>query len=202
MAKGPLWCNREDLILVKTVTECISKKINTQETFAIASDKLAESSFNRTQSACYGRWNKALEPIYGKAVKLAVQKQQENAQRVVESILENQSPSKVIYEEPLELELVMPFTNSIEQVLSANAFSMNPVVATKTDSLSDTIDFLSNYQSRYQMLEQEYSDALGELEKTWLENDQLKKELTMYQQLDRKYTKFKELVSKFESISV
>lgn len=84
MSKGTRWKNKEDLILVETLTEHVAKGVNIHEVFPIVSDRLGDS---RTPQACYSRWHVYLEPVYGGAIKLAMEKQKEHANLTVSSFM-------------------------------------------------------------------------------------------------------------------
>lgn len=190
MARGIHWRSKEDLILVETLTEFVAKGISIHEAFPTVAERLGG---HRTAKACYARWANHLEKIYGKAIKQATQKQEENANKVVASILDKQAPLEVVHEGNSKVELMMP---------NAGDFGITPAMPAKIEGVHDVVSFLTTMNKRHDDLKEENNQLLEELERAWDELEKLKMEIINYKQLEEKLNKFKEIANKIESVMV
>jgi predicted RNase H-like nuclease (RuvC/YqgF family) len=187
--KGTHWKHHEDLILVETLTEFVSKGASIFEAFPVASERLGG---RRTPGACYSRWVNYLEKIYGEAIQIAQKKQQENAKKVVESIIEKQGPFEVIHETQPKVELLIPSYESRKLAETS----------CKIESIQDVMAFLNHFQYQYMNLQNENSQLLDELEKALQENEELKQKLAKYQYIEEQMERLQQLAAKLESVSV
>lgn len=196
MSSGTRWKHSEDLILVETLTEFVSKGMNIQEAFPILPERLP----GRTDKACSARWYSYLEEIYGGALEIAKRKQQEHAKKVVESILNNQGDLEIVHTNQPKIEVVMPSSTD----LLVNLQRQNPVteMPSKITDIHTAIAFLMDMSNRFSDMEKENEQLLEELEKTWNENEQLKLENAALKGEDSKYSMLQALANKIESVKL
>lgn len=214
MAKGKKthWRSKEDLILVETLTEFVSKGISIYEAFDTVSERVGG---HRTPQACYARWSNHLEPIYGDAIKLAEKKQPENAKKIVESILEKQKPLEVVHETTSKVELTMPLHSpdiSIDSNRMASSYSPKEKPLIVSEGVDSALAFLNDMQfklAQFQNLQKEYNELLKDTDELLEENDRvskeneqirqenerLKLELEEYHSIKEEYLRLKEFMS-------
>lgn len=190
------WKNQEDLVLVETLTEFVAKGISIHEAFPTVVERLN----GRTQAACYSRWNNYLEPIYGEAIEQAVSKQKENAQRIVESMLDKQANLEVIHGEQKNMEIYVPGAPDIR----------GPITPTSTpfSSFNDVIEFLKQTDLKVLEMQKENQEMSEMLEEAWAETEELKVKLVDYDKLKahcdelvEKYNKLQGLKAKLQEVS-
>jgi RsfA family transcription factor len=196
VSSGTRWKHSEDLILVETLTEFVSKGMNIQEAFPIMPERIP----GRTAGACSARWYAYLEEIYGGALEIAKRKQQEHARRVVESIIDNQGELKIVHTNQPNVEVMMPSATD----LLINLQKQNPVteMPSKITDIHTAIAFLLDMSNRFTDMEKENEQLLEELEKTWNENEQLKLEVAALKGEDSKFSMLQELANKIESVKL
>lgn len=196
ISSGMRWKHNEDLILVETLTEFVSKGMNIQEAFPILPERLP----GRTEKSCYARWSSYLEEIYGGALEIAKRKQQEHAQKVIESILNNQGELQVVHPNQGRVELIMP--DSTDLVIDSQQAPIPiPMSSTITD-IHTAIRFLNDMANNYDNLKRENEQMLEELERAWNENEQIKMELAAIKGEGSQYHVLKELANKLESVKL
>lgn len=150
------WKHHEDMTLVNTLTEMVSKGGEIAQGFSIAAERLNN---DRTSQACYARWHTHLQKYYKDAILRAEEKAKENANRIVDEMLNQQSESSVEIENPSNIVIPLP-------VLNQPSVSDIPVMTTLGRDISSAITFLSNLERRVMGLESENSQLLEELETT------------------------------------
>jgi tRNA U38,U39,U40 pseudouridine synthase TruA len=184
MTKGTRWKNSEDMILLKKVTDFVSRGISIQEAFQILPSELP----GRTASACYSRWYSYLEDIYGEALENAKQKQQGHAHNVIQSFLINNTEHHS--EDHTNVDSLMPvFQYPLHE--SSDIKDMNSV-----------IQYLIGISERYAQLEKENEQLNQELEAAWQDNESLRMEIVSSKEKESKLLILNELADRLESVNL
>lgn len=195
-SSGTRWKHSEDMIIVETLTEFVSKGMNIQEAFPILPNRIP----GRTEAACSARWYAYLEDIYGDALEIAKQKQQENAQKVVQAILNNQGELEVIHENKSKMELVMP--SSLDLLIDLQKQKIPSAMPNQITDIHTAIAFLLDMGNNYADIKKENDQLLEELEITLNENEKMKMEIISLKGERERFNTLKELANKIESVKL